>query len=239
MVINVNKLNLEEQEKLAAVGHFWKTWRASLSAVAIVALLGLASWYGYGWYQGRQALKAATLYDQILVDAQSGDTDKLAASLKAMQDSYASTVQAQQASLLAARIFYEKGQLDPSRAALMAAAASNADKGIQSAARLQLAGLMIEQKQYDEAIKQLSAGMETSYTALAADRMGDIYALQGKRQEAIDAYTKAFKALEPEQPYRQMIAAKLGSYGIDAEATLAPATSTASAPSATASAASQ
>lgn len=239
MVINVNKLNLEEQEKLAAVGHFWKTWRASLSAVAIVALLGLASWYGYGWYQGRQALKAATLYDQILVDAQSGDTDKLAASLKAMQDSYASTVQAQQASLLAARIFYEKGQLDPSRAALMAAAASNADKGIQSAARLQLAGLMIEQKQYDEAIKQLSAGMETSYTALAADRMGDIYALQGKRQEAIDAYTKAFKALEPEQPYRQMIAAKLGSYGIDAKATLAPATSTASAPGATASAASQ
>ena len=53
MVINVNKLNLEEQEKLAAVGHFWKTWRASLSAVAIVVLLGLASWYGYGWYQGR------------------------------------------------------------------------------------------------------------------------------------------------------------------------------------------
>ena len=239
MVINVNKLNLEEQEKLAAVGHFWKTWRASLSAVAIVALLGLASWYGYGWYQGRQALKAATLYDQILADAQSGDTDKLAASLRAIQGSYASTVQAQQASLLAARIFYEKGQLDPSRAALMAASSSNADKGIQSAAKLQLAGLMIEQKQYDEAIKQLSTGMDPSYAALAADRMGDIYALQGTRQEAIDAYTKAFKALEPEQPYRQMIAAKLGSYGIDADATLAPVASTASAPGAAASAASQ
>lgn len=233
MVINVNKLNLEEQEKLAAVGHFWKTWRASLSAVAIVVLLGLAGWYGYGWYQGRQALKAATLYDQILADAQSGDTAKLAASLKAMQDSYASTVQAQQASLLAARIFYEKGQLDPSRTALTAAIASNADKGIQSAARLQLAGLMIEQKQYDEAIKQLSTGMEPSYTALAADRMGDVYALQGKRQEAIDAYTKAFKALNSEQPYRQMIAAKLGSYGIDA------ATSTPSTAGAAASAASQ
>ena len=77
-------------------------------------------------------------------------------------------------------------------------------------------------------IKQLSAGMEPSYTALAADRMGDVYALQGKRQEAIDAYTKAFKALNPEQPYRQMIAAKLGSYGIDT-ATSTPSTAGAAA----------
>lgn len=45
-------------------------------------------------------------------NAEVGDTTKLASSLKAMQDDYKSTTYAQQANLLAAKVFFEKGQLD-------------------------------------------------------------------------------------------------------------------------------
>ena len=240
MVINTNKLNLEEQEKLAAVGHFWKTWGTVLAGSTAVALLAVAGWYGYGWYQGPQAVKATALYEQVVSDASTADADKLAASLKALQDGYGSTLQAQQAELLAARVFYEKGQLDKSQAALRAAAGRKADTGLQSTAKLQLAGLLIEQQQYDEAIKQLSGSMDPAYAALAADRMGDAYALQNKRQEAIDAYTKAFNLMDAAQPYRQMVAAKLGGFGMDAQAlaqagnasTAAPASPTTAKPAA-------
>ena len=228
MVINTNKLNLQEQEKLAAVGHFWKTWGSALTGSAAVALLAVAGWYGYGWYQGQQSLKAMTLYEQVLQDASTADTDRLSLSLKAMQDSYAGTRQTQQAELLAARVFYEKGQVDKSQAALLAAAARTTDTGLQSAAKLQLANLLIEQQQYDEAIKQLTSQMDPAYAALAADRMGDAYALQNKRSEAIDAYTKAFNTMDAAQPYRQMVASKLAGFGVDV-ANLAAAT-TAAAP---------
>ena len=228
MVINTNKLNLQEQEKLAAVGHFWKTWGSVLAGSATVALLAVAGWYGYGWYQGQQSLKAMTLYEQVLQDASTADTDKLGLSLKAMQDSYAGTRQTQQAELLAARVFYEKGQVDKSKAALLAAAARTTDTGLQSAAKLQLANLLIEQ-QHDEAIKQLSSPMDPAYAALAADRMGDAYALQNKRSEAIDAYTKAFNTMDATQPYRQMVASKLAGFGVDV-ANLAAAATTAAAP---------
>lgn len=228
MVINTNKLNLEEQEKLAAVGHFWKNWGSKLLGLTIVALLTVAAVFGYNWYQVQQSGKAMALYNQVLADARAADADKLASSLKAMQDNHPGAIPTQQAELLAARVFYEKGQADKSRSTLAAAAARSNDKGLQSIARLQLAGLLIEQQQYDEAIKQLSGSIAPAYAALAADRMGDAYALQDKRQEAIDAYTKAFNTMEATQPYRQMIASKLLGFGVDVASLASPAANSAS-----------
>ena len=228
MVIKVHKLNHEEQEKLASIGHFWDSWGGILTAVLVAALLSFAGWRGYLWYQSSQAIKASALYDQVVADAQSGDTAKLAASLKLMQGSYGSTAYAQQAGMLAAKVFYEKAQPDQSRAALAFVAGNPTDKGLQSAAKLQLAGLLLEQKQYDEAIKQLT-GLDPAYEALAADRLGDAYALQNKSAEAISAYTKAWQDLPAEQPYRQMVAVKLGGLGVDVTAPLASAAASASA----------
>ena len=168
MLIKSHKLNHEEQEKLASIGHFWKTWGVALSAFALAILLGFGGWNGYQWYQGKQAAKAGTLFEQVLSDAQSGDSAKLAASFKLMQESYPSTAHAQHAGMIAARVFYEQGQSDQSRAALSFVAGQSTDKGLQSAAKLQLAALMLEQKQYDEAIKLLKTDIEPAYAALAA-----------------------------------------------------------------------
>ncbi|MDO4768768.1 MAG: tetratricopeptide repeat protein [Brachymonas sp.] len=225
MVINTNKLNLEEQEKIAAVGHFWKAWGSKLVGLTIVASLTVGAVYGYHWYQGQQSIKAMNLYNQVLADARVADTDKLTASLKALQDGYPRSLPAQQAQLLAARVFYEKGQVDNSRAALLTASQGQ-DKGLQSTAKLQLAALLIEQQQYDEAIKQLSGPLDPNYTALAADRMGDAYALQNQREETIKAYTQAFNGMDAAQPYRQMVAAKLSGLGVDVASLAAAAANT-------------
>lgn len=226
-IINTNKLNLEEQEKFAAVNHFWKSWGVAISGAITVALLITAGWFGYGWYQKQQSDQATTLFEQVLADAQANDTEKLATSLKTLQTQYPATVQAQQAGLLAARIFYEKGQNEQSRAALSFVTEHNADKGLQSTAKLQLAGLMIEQKQYDEATRLLTGSIDPAYEALAADRLGDAYALQGKRGEAIAAYSKAYQAMDAGLPYRQMVAAKLNGFGVDVNAPAAASSASA------------
>lgn len=215
MAIQIQNLDLEEQEQLDKLKHFWERWGNLISGVLIVALLGFAGWRGYDWYQSRQAGQAYGLYDQVQANAEAGDTTKLASSLKAMQDDYKSTTYAQQANLLAAKVFFEKGQLDQARNALSAAAASSTDKGLQSLARLQLASLLTQQKQYDQAVQQLSTDIQPEFAALAADRLGDVQSLQGKNAEAIKSYTTAFKGIEAGQPYRQMIAMKLTALGVD------------------------
>ncbi|MFM2324407.1 MAG: hypothetical protein RL244_1286, partial [Pseudomonadota bacterium] len=71
------------------------------------------------------------------------------------------------------------------------------------------------QKQYDQAVQQLSSDIQPEFAALAADRLGDVQTLQGKNAEAVASYTKAFKGIEAGQPYRQMVAMKLTALGVD------------------------
>ena len=217
----IQNLDLEEQEQLDKLKHFWEKWGTLITTVVVVGLLGFASWRGYQWYESNQAVKASALYDQVQADADAGDVAKLANSLKLMLDDFASTTYAQHAALLAARVFHEKGQADQSRAALTVAAEKGADKGLQGLARLQLAQQMVEQKQFDQAQQQLQQ-VDASYAALVDDLTGDIHALQNQPPQAIEAYTKAYRALDGDPAYQQMVGIKLTSLGVDL-ATLAPA----------------
>ena len=82
-------------------------------------------------------------------------------------------------------------------------------------ARLRLAAILVEGKAYDEALKQLAAGFPPEFEALAADRRGDIYNLQGKKAEAKSEYLKAFKAMDAQSEMRKLIEVKLTALGVD------------------------
>lgn len=226
MAMNLNSLNQQEQESVAAFADFWKRWGLLITSFILAVLIGVAAWSGYGWYKNNQATQAANLYTQVLKDAQQPQTDKLTTSFNALKTQYPNTTQAQQAALLVGRILYEKGKLNDSQAALTFAASNSSNLNLQSAARIQLAGILIEQKKYDDAIAQLNSNILASYSALAADRKGDAYALQNKNKEAISAYTKAYQAMPEDQPYRQLISLKLARLGVDIQATPTPNSTT-------------
>ena len=55
-------LDLEEQEQLAQLKHFWNRW-GNLITWALIAVLGaFAAWNGWNFWQQRQAVQAAALY---------------------------------------------------------------------------------------------------------------------------------------------------------------------------------
>ena len=61
----------------------------------------------------------------------------------------------------------------------------------------------------------LNSGISGEFAALADDRRGDIYMLQGKKAEAKVEYQKAFKAFEEQTEYRRLVGVKLNSLGVD------------------------
>jgi predicted negative regulator of RcsB-dependent stress response len=83
----------------------------------------------------------------------------------------------------------------------------------QTLARIRLAGILLDQKKYDEALKQLDGATSKEFEALAADRRGDILMAQGKKDEAKVAYQKAWKDMDPKIDYRRLIEAKLTALG--------------------------
>ena len=214
-------LDLEEQEQLDQLKHFWATWGNLITAVVVLAALAFAGWNGWQYWQRTKAAQAAALYDELDRSAQAGDMARVERALGDMKDKFAGTAYAQQAGLLAAKTFHDKGNTDASRAALTWVAQSAVDPGYQAIAKLRLAAELFDSKAYDDALKELSGGVPKEFEALVDDRKGDIYLAQGKREEAKDAYRKAWTGLADRGDYRRLVEIKLNAVGVDPK-TLAP-----------------
>lgn len=211
-------LDLEEQEQLDQLKHFWRQYGNPITWALIAVLAAVAGWNLYQYWQRSQATQAAAMYDEVERIAVTGDVAKLERALGDMKDKFASTTYAQQAGLLAAKVYVDAGKLDAAKGALLWVAEKSSDEGYQAVARLRLASVLIETKAYDEALKQLAGNFPADFASLAADRRGDVYLAQGKKTEAVTEYLKAYKGLGEGSEYRRLIDVKLAALGTSVQA---------------------
>ena len=189
-------LDLEEQEQLDQLKAFWKQYGNLITWVLIVALAGYAGWMGWNSWQHDQSAKAGALFDELDKAAQAGDAEKTARVFADMKERFPRTGYTQQGALLAAKLQFEKGQAEAARAALTWASDNAGEAEYRTVARLRLAGLLLDEKKYDEALKQLDGASAKEFSALVADRRGDILLAQGKAEEAKAAYSQAWKTMD-------------------------------------------
>ena len=206
-------LDLEEQEQLEQVKAFWKHYGNLITWALIVVLGGFAAWNGWNWWQRDQSAKSGSMFDQLDKAAQAGDADQAARVFADMKERYPRTAFTQQGGLLAAKVQADKGQADAALATLAWVGTNAAEAEYQTIARLRAAGILLDQKKYDEALKQLDGATAPDFQALAADRRGDVLLAQGKKDEAKAAYAKAWQAMDAKTDYRRLIDAKLTALG--------------------------
>jgi predicted negative regulator of RcsB-dependent stress response len=210
-----NHLDLEEQEQLDEIKHFWKQYGNAITWVLIVVLGAYAAWNGYQYWQRNQAAQAAAMFDEVEKVSREGDAEKIERAFNEMKSRFASTAYAPQAGLLVAKTLYEAGKVDGAKAALTWVAEKSSDAGYAAVGRLRLAGLLMDSKAYDEALKVLDTGAPEEFAALQADRRGDILMAQGKKIEAKEQYLKAYKAFDERNDYRRLVLFKLNTLGVD------------------------
>ena len=208
-------LDLEEQEQLDELKHFWKQYGDLITWTLITVLGAFAAWNGYQYWQRAQAAKAAVMYEEIERAVQSGEPARIDRSLSEMKERFGRTTFAEQGALLAAKAYQDKGSLDASQGALKWVAENGADVGYQSVARLRSASILVEKKAYAEALQLLAAPFPSDFSGLVADRRGDIYMAQGKKAEAKIEYNTAWKAMDERAEYRRMVEVKLNALGVD------------------------
>jgi predicted negative regulator of RcsB-dependent stress response len=202
-------LDLEEQEQLDQLKAFWKQYGNLLTWTLIVVLGGFAAYNGWNWWQRDQAVKAGSMFDQLDKSAQAGDADQAARVFADMKERYPNTAFTQQGGLMAAKLQFDKGQSDAALTTLAWVSANATEAEYRSISRLRAAGILLEQKKYDDALKQLDAVTAPDFVALVADRRGDVLLAQGKKDEAKAAYSKAWQAMDSKVDYRRLIDAKL------------------------------
>ena len=211
-------LDLEEQEQLDELKHFWKTYGNLITWLLIAVLGTFAAWNGYQYWQRSRAVQAAALFDEVERTASAGDLSRLERAFGDMKDKFGGTTYAQQAGLVAGKVFYDADKVDAAKDALRWVVDKAPDEGYQAVARLRLAGILISQKAYDEAAKQLAGSVPKEFEALVADRKGDLASLQGKKSEAVTEYQKAFRSFDAKADYRRLVEVKLIALGVNPDA---------------------
>lgn len=207
-------LDLEEQEQLDQLKAFWKRWGNLITWLITAALAAFAAWQGWNWYQRDQAAKAAAMYDEFDRAISAQDLDKASAAAGDLKARFAATGFAAQAGLQVAKLQLDKGKADDAKQSLTWVADQGSESAYRDLARLRLAGLQLDAKAYDDALKTLDAIKSAEFAALVADRRGDALLLQGKGDAAKAEYQKALAGLEKTQDYRRIIEAKLATLGV-------------------------
>lgn len=206
--------DLEEQEKLDALRAWWDRYGTLVAVVVIGAVLIFGGWRAWQWYQSHQAAQAMGYFEALENSALQQTEDSLPrikAASETLRQDFPDSGYASRGVLIAAAALKSQGDLDGAREQLEWLAARDNEPALAPLARLRLAGILLEQNQYDQALAQLQSA-PSAFEGLYADRRGDILMAQGKNKEAIEAWQAAITELGND-PLVQIIQLKIDANG--------------------------
>jgi predicted negative regulator of RcsB-dependent stress response len=201
--------DLEEQEQLAELKAWWARYGNFILTVVTIVLFGFAAYNGWQWYQREQAGQAAGVYGQLEKAIGARDVDKAGALSEMLTGKYGGTAYAPMAALQVARLQAEAGKTDRARESLQWIIDNAPQAELKAIARVRLAGVLLDEQKYDEALKALAGDVPAAHATAVADRRGDVLVAQGKLDEARAAYAEALAKADLQHPLRQIIQLKL------------------------------
>lgn len=204
--------DLEEQEQLAELQAFWKKYGNLLTWVLILAAGSYAGYNFWNRYQLSQSASASALYEEMNKSVAAKDNAKVQRAATDIESKFGSTAYAQMAALTAARSAFDANDIKTVKAKLQWVIDHGNDE-YKSVAKLRMAGVLLDEKAYDDALKMLAGEFQPQFAASVADRKGDVLVAQNKLVEARTAYQAALDAMDKKNPGRQLVQLKLDAIG--------------------------
>jgi predicted negative regulator of RcsB-dependent stress response len=201
--------DLEEQEQLAHFRAWWEKYGNLVLTAVTAVLLAFAAYNGWNWYQRDQAVKAAGVYDEFQRAVESKDPKRAQELAGTLLARHARTVYAPMAALQLAKLDHDAGDLAGARTRLQWVIDNGGHIEYVPIARLRLAGVQLDEKAYDEALRTLSGDAPAAMATAFADRRGDVLAARGQTAEARAAYKEALDKADASHPLRRVIEIKL------------------------------
>jgi predicted negative regulator of RcsB-dependent stress response len=172
-----------------------RTWvrENGLWIVAGVALAagGLQGWR---WWQGHldaRGVQASAAYARMIEAFEKGDRTQAFVRLGELERDYPSSPYADQAKLVAARVYVEGNELDKAAHELETVMHGSKDRELALVARMRLARVEIAQSKPDMALATLNAAEPGAFAARYHEVRGDAYYAKGDKAGALKEYRSA------------------------------------------------
>ncbi|WP_313952874.1 tetratricopeptide repeat protein [Accumulibacter sp.] len=187
--------DLEEQEQIAEVKAWWKQYGNLVTGVVTAAAIGVLGWQGWTYYQGSQAGKASAVYGVLQRAVVDKDSQRVKTASGELLEKFGGTAYAPLGALSAAKVMFDAGDAKTAKLQLLWVV-DNGKDGLRDLARLRLAALLVDDKAYDEALKQLDGDVGPAFAVRFLGSRGDVFSAQGKKAEAKGAYLAALAKLD-------------------------------------------
>ncbi|MBZ0104198.1 MAG: tetratricopeptide repeat protein [Sulfuricella denitrificans] len=205
--------DLEEQEQIDAIKAWWKqNGNTVLLSVAVFVAI-VSGMQGWRYYQHQQTTQAAGLYENLQGAAEKHDAKGVREIAGQLMDRFPRTAYSPRAALQAAKSNYEAGDFKSAKAQLQWVMEQTKSEEIRDTARLQMAGVLLDEKNFTEALKLLESKHGSGFDALYNDLRGDVLLASGKSAEARASYKLALEKMDMASGYRSLVQLKLDGLG--------------------------
>ncbi len=126
-----------------------------------------------------------------------------------LRDGFPDSGYASRAALISARASIDAKDINNARDQLEWILINTKEKELKYIAQLRLAGLLLDEKKHDEALKQLENEHSEFFDSLYEDLKGDIYADKGDDSEALSAYKMAMSKIDKKETRYKIIQMKI------------------------------
>ncbi len=206
-------LDLEEQEQLAELKAWWKENAKWIITGLTVFVVVVAGYRGWQVWSHKQAAESSLLFDRAMQAAMMNDAKTVKDMTGQIMESYGRSAYAAPAAWLAGRLNHESGDIKSAVAQYEYALDKAGDAGVEQLARLRLAAVRLDSKDYAGALALLDRPHDAAFAGLYAHMKGDVLVAQGKLQEARAAYQDALKKLGDKSPLAPLVEIKMDGLG--------------------------
>lgn len=211
----MSHFDLHEQEQISNLRYFWNRGGKYLALLIVIAFFAYFIYVWLNWRSSSESSNASQVYATFIEKANSSDKDKSLLIANQLQNEYPKTEYASMASILAAKITWDKKDIPSTIKYLNWTIDNSKDPGLVSTSQLRLADVYIDEKKFDKAIQLMFQKHDPAFDPLFYSKRGDLYVAKGDLTKARDAYKEALQKAGQDSSMAQGIQMRLDILGVN------------------------
>lgn len=201
--------DLEEQEKIDGLKSWWEVYGTLAIIIVATFVAGIFGTQAWKYYQKQQSDQTVELFISLQGIDESGDSEKIRDAARLLTEGFPGSGYASRAALISARASIDAKDIKNARNQLQWVLVNTEEIELKDIARLRLAGLLLDEKKHDEALKLLESKHSEFFDSLYGDLKGDVFADKASISEARAAYKMAMSKIDKKETRYKIIQMKL------------------------------